>query len=202
MALKATLKLILTADDVVVAESDDPRIWQAALQAIQGDASGLSAPIAGGAVEWVPEEEQAAVRALANELRVTVVDVMASCHPRAIPPYVFLSKHHWEAFKRNTPERGRNAVSNAVLALTLLLLWAEKIHIERVTLRDGYAILRAISARDEHASRAVDNCSWLRAGFNRIQLNPDEMSKAIAVARAFCLRETPEWLESEPQGKT
>ena len=36
MALKAKLKLILTADDVTIAESDDPRIWQAAFEAIQG----------------------------------------------------------------------------------------------------------------------------------------------------------------------
>ena len=38
MVIKAQLKLILTADNVVIAESDDAKIWQAALQAIQGAA--------------------------------------------------------------------------------------------------------------------------------------------------------------------
>jgi hypothetical protein len=193
MALKARLNLVLMADSVVVAETDDPQIWQTAFQAIQGDASGLGPKVDEDAqVEWVPEEERVAIRALAKELRVEVHDLMAACHPRPIPPYIFLSKHHWEAFKRNTPERGRNAVSNAVLALTLLLLWAEKAHIERITLRDGYAVLRAISARDEHASRAVENCSWLQTGMGRVQVNPESISKAIGVARAFCLREAPE----------
>jgi len=193
MVLKARLKLLLMADDVVIAETDDAKIWQAAFQAIQGDDSGLP----GGksdeaAVEWVPEEERVAIRALARELDVDVAELMSACHPRTIPPYIFLSKHHWEAFKRNTPERGRNAVSNAVLALTLLLLWAEKIHLDRVTTRDGYAILRAISARDEHASRAIDNCPWLQTGMGRVQINPENISQAIAVGRAFCLKRTPD----------
>ena len=198
MALKARLTMILKANDVVIAESDDPQIWQAAFQAIQGDASALGPAVEEDAqVEWVPEEERVAIKALAKELRVEVSDLMAACHPRPIPPYIFLSKYHWEAFKRNTPERGRNAVSNAVLALTLLLLWGEKTHIERVTTRDGYAVLRAISARDEHASRAIENCPWLQTGGGGIHLNPEAISEAIAVARAFCLKQVPEMTDAE-----
>jgi len=193
MALRARLKLTLTADDVIVAETEDPQIWQAAFLAIQGDASALTpSQDEDATVEWVPEEERVAIKALAKELRVEVSDLMAACHPRPIPPYIFLSKHHWEAFKRNTPERGRNAVSNAVLALTLLLLWAEKAHVGRITTRDGYAVLRAISTRDEHASRAIENCPWLQTGMGGVHLNPEAISKAIAVARAFCLRQAPE----------
>jgi hypothetical protein len=191
MALRAKLRVVLMADGVTIAETEDPRIWQAAFQAIQGDGSSLS----GGddeKIEWVPEEERVAIHAFAKELDIEIADLMAACHPRPIPPYIFLSKHHWEAFKRNTPERGRNAVSNAVLALTLLLLWAEKAHIDRITVRDGYAVLRAISARDEHASRAIENCPWLQTGLGRVQLNPESISKAISVARAFCLKQAPE----------
>lgn len=198
MVLKARLKIVLMAEDVVVAETDDPQIWQAAFQAIQGDPTALKPEADEDAsVEWVPEEERIAIKALAKELRVEVQDVMAACHPRPIPPYIFLSKYHWEAFKRNTPERGRNAVSNAVLALTLLLLWAEKAHIERITVRDGYAVLRAISTRDEHASRAIENCPWLQTGGGGVHLNPACISDAIAVARAFCLKQTPETRERE-----
>ncbi len=198
MAIKARLKLRLLADDVIVAESDDPQVWQAAFQAIQGDTRGLQPESDEDAsVEWVPEEERIAIKTLARELRVEVRDLMAACHPRPIPPYIFLSKYHWEAFKQSTPERGRNAVSNAVLALTLLLLWAEKAHIERITVRDGYAVLRAISARDEHASRAIENCPWLQTGGGGVHLNPEAISEAIAVARAFCLKQAPETRDRE-----
>ena len=196
MAITARLKLILKADDVTVAESEDPEIWKAAFEAIQ---TGLG----GGALrkadeelsEWVPEEERVAIRSLAAELGIEVKDVLASCHPRTMPPYLFLNRHHWESFKRQTPERGRNSVSNAVLAMTLLLLWAEKINLDRVSLRDGMAVLRAISASDEHASRAVENCTWLQRSGGRVVINPDEISKAIAVARAFSLQQTPDWPE-------
>jgi hypothetical protein len=198
MALKARLKLVLLADEVVVAETDDPQVWQAAFQAIQGDASRLQPEQDEDAsVEWVPEEERVAIKALARELRVDVQDLMAACHPRPIPPYIFLSKYHWEAFKRNTPERGRNSVSNAVLALTLLLLWAEKARIDRISVRDGYAVLRAISTRDEHASRAIENCPWLQTGGGGVHLNPEAISEAIAVARAFCLKQAPETRDRE-----
>ncbi len=199
MVIKARLKLILMAEDVVIAETDDPQIWQAALQAIQGDVSCLTPKLdEDSTVEWVPEEERIAIKALARELDVDVQDLMSACHPRPIQPYIFLSKYHWEAFKRNTPERGRNSVSNAVLALTLLLLWAEKAHIEKITVRDGYAVLRAISARDEHASRAIENCSWLQTVGGGVHLNPEAISEAIAVARAFCKKEPPQTFE--PKG--
>jgi len=200
MALRAQLKLILMADEVVIAETDDPQVWQAAFQAIQGDASTLSRKDE-PEIEWVPEEERVAIRAFAKEIRVEVADLMSACHPRPIPPYIFLSKHHWEAFKRNTPERGRNAVSNAVLALTLLLLWAEKARIERITVRDGYAVLRAISARDEHASRAIENCPWLQTGMGRVQINPEYISKATAVGRAFCLKQAPVTDETDEESE-
>lgn len=196
MAIKARLTLILKADDVTVAESEDPEIWKAAFEAIQTGLGGGGLRKADEELsEWVPEEERVAIRSFAAELGIEVKDVLASCHPRTMPPYLFLNRHHWEAFKRQTPERGRNAVSNAVLAMTLLLLWAEKINLDRIALRDGMAVLRAISAGDEHASRAVENCTWLQRSAGRVVINPDEISKAIAVARAFCLQQAPAWPE-------
>ena len=201
MAIKARLKLTLTADDVVVAESDDTRIWQAAFQAIQGanaeQVLGISAPEQDEGIAWVPEEERTAILALANDLGIEPQNLLSACHPRMIAPYIFLNKHYWEAFKHQTAERGRTAISNAVLAITLLLLWGEKIHLERIALRDGMAVLRTIVARDDHASRAVENCPWLQKSSGRIVLNPEKISRAIAVARAFCTRTVPDWSEEE-----
>jgi len=199
MAITARLKLILKADNVIVAESEDPEIWKAAFEAIQvGLGEGGLRKADDELSEWVPEEERVAIRSFAAELGIKVKDVLASCHPRVIPPYLFLNRRHWEAFKRQTPERGRNSVSNAVLATTLLLLWAEKINLDRVSLRDGMDVLRAISASDEHASRAIENCSWLQRSTGRVAINPEEISKALAVARAFCLQQAPEWPEDKP----
>ncbi len=201
MAIKATLRLILTADDVVVAESDDARIWQAAFQAIQGanveQVLGTSAPDQDAGIDWVPEEERTAILSLASDLGIEPQALLSACHPRMIAPYIFLNKRYWEAFKHQTAERGRTAVSNAVLAISLLLLWGEKINLERVALRDGMAVLKTISARDEHASRAVENCPWLQKTMGKIVLNPEKVSRAIAVARAFCTQSAPEWSEEE-----
>lgn len=201
MAIKARLKLTLMADDVVVAECEDAQIWQAAFRAIQGEGLEDLLPQDQTAdtsnVSWVPEEERAAILSLSEELAIEPQDLLSACHPRMIAPYIFLNKRYWEAFKRQTAERGRTAVSNAVLAMTLLLLWGEKIHLERVTVRDGMAVLRSISARDDHASRAVENCPWLQKTSGRVVLNPEKISRAIAVARAFCLQTVPDWSDED-----
>lgn len=201
MAIKARLMLVLTADNVVVAESDDPKIWQAAFQAIQGanidHVLGTKPMDQKEDIDWVPEEERSAILALASDLAVEPQVLLSACHPRMIAPYIFLNKRYWEAFKHQTAERGRTAVSNAVLALTLLLLWGEKINLERVALRDGMSVLKAISARDEHASRAVENCPWLQKTMGKIVLNPDHISRAIAVAQAFCTQSPLDLSEGE-----
>ena len=201
MAIKARLRLILTADDVVVAESDDARIWQAAFQAIQGanieQVLGTKPIDQEEGIDWVPEEERSAILSLASDLGIEPQALLSACHPRMIAPYIFLNKRYWEAFKHQTAERGRTAVSNAVLAISLLLLWGEKINLERVALRDGMAVLKVIAARDEHASRAVENCPWLQKTMGKIVLNPEKISRAIAVAQAFCTQSAPEWSEEE-----
>jgi len=69
--------------------------------------------------------------------------------------------------KRNQPltqdgRRGRREVprsgdlaSSAGLAMTLLLLWAETLNLDRASLRDGMTVLCNISAGDGHASRTA-----------------------------------------------
>lgn len=102
-----------------------------------------------------------------------------------------------EAFKHQTAERSRTAVSNPVLAITLLFPWGYKIHLERVALRDGMAALRTIAARDDHASRAVEDRPWLQKTSGRIVLNLESIYCAIACA--FCTRTALEWGEDESQ---
>jgi hypothetical protein len=48
---------------------------------------------------------------------------------------------------------------------------------------------------DKNPSRAISNCSWLQARGDGIQVNPAELSRAVAVAKAFVLKsriESPE----------
>jgi len=193
MSLRARLRIILMADEVVVAESEDPRLWHATLRAVSDEGGEGERHTFSGPRDGEREAERLAVAAFAEELGVDPEAVQAACAPKAIAPYVFLDRHHFESFKRLTPERGRNAVSNIVLALTLLLLWADKMRLARVAVRDGTAVLRTIGARDDHPGRAVDNCPWIRRSMNRLVLVPEEISKAIAVARAYCTKTSPDW---------
>lgn len=114
-----------------------------------------------------------------------------------IAPYIFPSKHHWEAFKHQTAECGRTAVSNAVLAISLLRLMGREDPSGARHVAYWNGRFRAISARDDHASRAVENCPWLQKTLGRIVLNPERISRAITIARAFTTRTAPEWGEEE-----
>jgi len=38
--------------------------------------------------------------------------------------------------------------------------------------------------------------SWLQTGGGGVHLNPEAISEAIAVARAFCIKQAPENLET------
>jgi len=58
-------------------------------------------------------------------------------------------------------------------------------------------VLKVIAARDEHASRAVENWPWLQKTTGKIVLTPEKISRTIAIARAFCTQTAPEWGEEE-----
>ena len=95
MVIKARLRLVLTADNVVVAESDDPTIWQAAFQAIQGanveQVLGTKSISNDERIDWVPEEERSAILSLASDLGIEPQILLSACHPRMIAPHIFLN---------------------------------------------------------------------------------------------------------------
>lgn len=193
MTVTAKLKVQLSAGDVVVAESEDPRLWRRILTAIQDSSESNSEVLPGGGpgigVE-IEEEERGSggkgVAAFASALGVKVSEAKGACDPTTEPPFVHLDPKCWEAFKKNTPARGPKAVAAAQLAGTLLCLWFKSGGISgRPTQAQALDVLDGIGVVDRNASRAIKNCTWLQSRSDGIQLNPAEMTQAERVARAF-----------------
>jgi hypothetical protein len=194
MALKASLKIQLFADEVVVAESDDENLWRRVLAAMQGAAE-------------LPESEDDDLRedvsdrgargrgnkgvdGLAKELGVTKEQLSGACGPSAEAPYIHLDPKCWETFKKNTPARGAAAISATQLAGTFLCLWFHHGGIDgRPTQVQAREVFTALGASDKNPSRSIKNCAWLQSRGGGIQINPAEISKAHAVAKAFVLKQ-------------
>lgn len=202
MAVKAKLKIVLLAEEVEVAESEDPVLWRRVLTTIQGGA----APIGGRADEedgdeGDAEEEEAsevrppakgAVGKFAAALGVTTTALIGACEPTTEAPYLVLDAKAWEAFKKNTPPRGPNAVAALQLAGTLLCFWFKYSGVGvRPTQAQAAAVLEGIGVVDKNPSRAIKNCPWLQSRPDGIQINPAEMSKAERVAKAFVMKTPP-----------
>jgi hypothetical protein len=199
----AKLKIVLQAEEVVVAESEDPVLWRRVLTTIQGGA----APLGGaheeerGEDEGTEEMEQeatprpsakGAIGKFAAAIGVTPTALVGASEPTAEPPYLVLDAKAWEAFKKNTPPRGPNAVAALQLAGTLLCLWFKYAGINgRPTQAQAAAVLDGLGVVDKNPSRAIKNCPWLQSRPDGIQINPAEMSKAERVAKAFVLKTAP-----------
>ncbi|MGA7748710.1 MAG: hypothetical protein WCA63_01050 [Gallionella sp.] len=198
MTVKAKLTIILKANDTVVAEIDDSNLWQQVLSAVN---SGKQLN-----VDSTPDSHQSAnqkggidrlgvtssdLSRFADELGVSQAVVKGACGPTTGSPFIHLDKHHWEALKKSTPERGAKAVGSVVLAATLLVLWKEKAELGVTTMKEVTSVLDTIGVPAQNASRSIDNCEWLQLRSGSIVLNPAQTSKAIAVAKAYCMKESP-----------
>lgn len=189
MAVKADLKIILQANEVVVAESDDQQLWQKVLAAINSGSTNVGKPDAGsdfGSDTGDDIDSGEPIAKFAKQIGITVDEAIGSCDPSLEAPYIHLDKHHWESLKKNTPKRGPNAVSATALTMTLLVLWKEIAGLEGPTMKEAKDVRETIGADDKSPARSVKNCEWLQERNSRIRLNPSQTSKAIAVAKAYC----------------
>jgi hypothetical protein len=212
--VKATLRLVLQANDVVVAESTDPALWSQTLASITGgEKQALQAPVPASALapaapasapetpDVVASQPRAAepvaatagvdwssvaLEAFATELQLPPEVVKAACDPTTTPPYLHLDVHAWETFKRNTGARGSHAVPQIVLGSALLLLWFRQSGQLTVTVDQAQAVLKTIGLRDKNVGRGLKNCNWLQVRDDTIRLNPTKFSTALALARAYC----------------
>lgn len=193
-AVKAVLKLVLMADETVVAESEDPGLWQKVLIAINGGRPTADLPSATTQLDAPAPtsglESDVAVVRLAQDLEVDVAALKGACDPQTDPPYLILDARTWERLKQNTPERGRGAVSPMALSATLLALWFRAAKMGAPTQAQAKAVLDTLGVEDKNPSRAIKLSDWLqqRPG-GVIALNPAQISRAVRLARAFVRRE-------------
>lgn len=202
MAVKAKLQVVLKADDTVVAESADATLWQKVLLVINKGAQAVSGDGGAEALEEGEVDEQvllevkgeadAGIRRFAREVGVDVPALTGACSPSAEAPYLHLDVRCWEALKKNTPERGADAISPIVLAATLLALWSRAANLGTPTQAQAQAVLETIHLRDSNPSRAIKGCDWLQSrARGTIVLNPAQASGALRVVKAYCTKKRP-----------
>jgi hypothetical protein len=190
--IKAELKIILEAGGIVVAESVDPILWQKVLAALNVPferAKTINSLHEDLGVNDIELHEGGAIEKFAKELGIPVKVIKGACAPSKESPFIHLDRHHWEAFKKNTPARGPKAVSAIILASTLLVLWKEKENLGDVTVKEAQKVLSTIGLRDNHPYRGLDNCEWLQLRGKNIIINPAQTSKAITMAKSYCTKE-------------
>jgi hypothetical protein len=191
--VRATLSIRLFANEVLVAESDAPDLWQQVFAAItagkadsrvdalsRAQTKRLDSPPQGKIGESGP------VSAMAAEIGVSSDVLIGACSPSNQPPYLHLDAHCWEAIKRNFGTRGPTSVSPTALAATLLAIWNQHRGSEAPLVSDCLAVLRTIHLRDPNTARSLRNCEWLQARGGAVVVNPAQRSRALRIARAYC----------------
>ncbi len=200
MEVKAKLRVILQADDKTIAESENIQLWQDVLAAINRGthlaSSGTPPPASEDPLLITPPpgstlNPQQSIQQFSDELKISTDELIGACRPSLEPPYIHLDPLYWEALKKETPKRGPNAVPPLILALTLLVLWQRHSTMELPTNFEGQAVLGTISMSDKNPGRGIRNCAWLQKRGRIISLNPAKISKALELARAYCLKQVP-----------
>lgn len=211
--VKAALKVVLYAEQVVVAESDDPQLWQRVLGVINGNSAALVRAEPNlrlqGEADDEPDGDDEPIKTnknakdplakFAGEIGVSVEDLQAACDPRSNEPYLILDHSAWEAFKDQLGDRGLHAVAPAAAAATLLALWFKNSNGQaNATQAQAQAVLKSINVRDTNAARGVKRSEWLqaRAG-GQIILNPAKITKAKLFAKCFCTQDWSQWKASK-----
>ena len=195
-ALKASLKVQLLANEVLVAESDDPGLWQDILTSIhtgqpikKGEAGKSSGTGADQSTVDQPAKNSPISR-FAADVGITADDVVAACHPTNEPPYIMLDDHYWEMFKKNIPARGPNSVATIALPAALLSLWMKHAKIDTgFTTKECKDVLSTIHVEDKNVSRSIKNTEWLQRRGESLIVNPTMRSKAIKLVKAYCTRQ-------------
>ncbi len=192
MATKAILKIILKADDTIVAESEDATLWGKVLGAISKPDQ-LESPATTELLGIVETERPAndTVSRFAETLGINVAQVQGALDPSTEAPYLRLNVQYWEVMKKNTPQRGPGSVTPIGFAGTLLALWLKDSGLNiPATQALASAVLNTVNVIDKNPTRGIKNTKWLQARSGGVILiNPAEFSTATAIARSFCLKE-------------
>jgi hypothetical protein len=202
MAPKAKLMIVLKADETIVAEAENPELWQRILGILnRGDASKskpqpsddeldvLDAGDHGGAGKKAASSSRPVAR-FATSLGVSEDELVAALDPKLEPPYLHLDLHCWAAMKKGTPQRGPGGLPPTGLAGTLLALWFKQAGIDLPSTQAlASDVLKTVNVVDKNPSRGIKNTKWLQArSGGAIVINAAEIAKAQEIARAFCTK--------------
>lgn len=193
--VKASLTVTLKANDVVVAETDDPDLWHRVLTAIRTGKVDLGEPtLPERQREQQPPPAGDPLGKLAAELGLSRDVVEGACSPSPEPPFLQLDLHNWGAMRRELPERGPTALSPIVVASTLMALWFRHAGLGNPTQAQVLAVLSAISVEDRNPSRGIRRAIWLQPrGGGQVALNAGHIADAVKIAKAFCSKTWTEW---------
>lgn len=211
MTVKAKLLVLLKADDVEVATSDDAALWQEILVAITS-----GRPLTPSS-EKTAREDNANARdeeskakdqtrkygsdphsKMAAALDIDTNLLLGACAPQIESPYIILDAHRYEAMKKALPPRGTKSVPNIALAGTLLGLWFHYSNLGNVTQAQAQAVLDPLGKRDNNPKRGIDNAMWLQArSGGQFAINPAEISLATTIARCFCTKDWAPFLNGQ-----
>lgn len=208
--LKAAMSVVLKAGSVTVAEVNDPILWNEVFSAINSGSSSIarlataathlpqgngllaSDPLTPAITPNTPVSEP--IQKFARELDVNLDVLVGACDPTTSEPYLRLDLHHWEAMRRDLPQRGPKALPPIVVASTILCLWARQAGLGPVSQAQAQSVLALINLRDPNPGRGLRGSDWLQSRQGgQIVLNPSKISKAICVANAFCKQEWNAW---------
>ncbi|MCW5622277.1 MAG: hypothetical protein KIS79_14315 [Burkholderiales bacterium] len=196
--VKAKLKVVLQANDTVVAESEDAVLWQRVLLAInKGIGAGCSSlledeasppPEDAGHIPNIPRASDGDdLGRFARAVGISAAIIEGACAPSKTSPYLTLDMHCWNAMKEQTPPRGPGSISPMAVAATLLALWMQTAKLGAATQAEAQKVLGTINLRDANATRSIQQAEWLQGrGGGVIVLNPARAKRAVAIARAFC----------------
>jgi len=192
-AVKAKLTVRLFAGTTLVAESADEKLWHAVLGMIQeGGGVALSTGPAADSRQTQDDKSQDSagpVADMAKAIGVSVDVLEGACGPRIEEPYLHLDSHAWEAFTKNTPNRGPGAVASGAAAGTLLALWCKYAKLPKPSTTAVAQVLAEINVEEKNMPRSLRNCPWLQLRDKAVQLHPAEISRARKFAKAFCEKE-------------
>ena len=201
--VKAKLKVVLQADDTVVAESEDAQLWQRILLAINKGPEAQDNFVEGGQERNQPRKgetdsaleeplhAQDDVSRFARAIGASVPAVQGACAPARAAPFLTLDMHCWTAMKEQTPASGRGSISPMAVAATLLAIWVQQAKLSAATQAEAQKVLGTINLRDANAGRSIKQAEWLQSRPGGvIVINPARVKRAMAVAKAFC---TQDW---------
>ncbi|MFW5804293.1 MAG: hypothetical protein ACOCWG_03570 [bacterium] len=192
MSVKANLKIILKADDTIVAESDDPILWQKILISINSNNDQIeefSDTNNKESKELYSNDDL--IKSFANYLEIPIENVNAAISPTIEAPYIHIDKHYWEAIKKSLPARGATAIADVVIAGTILLVWKEYSKLGDTLTKDVTKILSDLNITAKNPTRSFQNSEWLQLRNNKLFINPVETSKAKNFVKSFCLKQDP-----------